>query len=397
MTVYEYMPMTSPAGHPIGELTGDVGSIRDRGNSLQTLADAMSNSATLLQRLVDNGADMEGKAVDKLAEVSGEMYAELSRAADLYDAVAPHIVQYATDLETSKTAINPILDDLITLWATYQQKKDEAATAASQMPDYPTGDDADDAQARQDAIDARDDAAGAAAGVASGARGDWDARAGDYDREWNTWHTAFSNAASNIREDTSDKIEDSTWDNLDGFLQFMSDFLAVAGIVLAVLAIIVGGPIIAALAAIVAIATLIVAVARLARGNGSVLDVVFGVIGVIPLIGPAIKFARGPMAMIQGADFGADGMRFVNAFAGRTPLSSLSQIRGGFTAAFGDFSARLFTGQGAASFGVQMTGVETLDMVGNIFASHFAIAGGIKDSAGGAWSGTFDPGQNPFS
>ncbi|MEU4013620.1 hypothetical protein AB0E56_00015 [Microbacterium sp. NPDC028030] len=389
--------MTSPAGHPIGALTGDVESIRDRGNALQELANAMSNSATLLQRLVDNGADMEGKSVDKLAEVSGKMHAELGRAADLYDAVAPHIVQYASDLESSKTAIDPILDDLVELWATYQQKKDAAVTAQSQVPDYPTGADADDDQARQAAEDARDEAADAAAGAATGARGDWDARAADYDREWNSWHTAFTNAANNIREDTSDKIEDSTWDNLDGFLQFMSDFLAVAGIVLAVLAIIVGGPIIAALAAIVAIATLIVAVARLARGNGSVIDVVFGVIGVIPLIGPAIKFARGPIAMIRGADFGADGMRFVNAFAGRAPLSTLSQIRGGFTTGFAEFSARLFTGNGTASFAAQMTGVQTLDMVGNVFASHFAIAGGIKDSAGGAWSGTFDPDQNPFS
>lgn len=395
--MYEYMPMTSPAGHPIGALTGDVGAIRDRGNSLQTLANAMSNSATLLQRLVDNGADMQGDSVDKLAEISGKVHAELGRAADLYDAVAPHIVQYASDLETSKSAIEPILDDLETLWATYQQKKDAASSAAAQSPDYPTGADADDDQARQAAEDARDDAAETAAGAASGARGDWDTRAGDYDREWNSWHTAFTNAASNIREDTSDKIEDGFWDNVDGFLQFMSDFLAVAGIVLAVLAIIVGGPIIAALAAIVAIATLIVAVARLARGNGSVIDVVFGVIGVIPLIGPAIKFARGPMAMIRGADFGADGMRFVNAFAGRAPLSTLSQIRGGFTTGFGEFSARLFTGNGTAAFAAQMTGVQTLDMVGNVFASHFAIAGGIKDSAGGAWSGTFDPDQNPFS
>ncbi|QNA91690.1 hypothetical protein [Microbacterium sp. Se63.02b] len=101
--------------------------------------------------------------------------------------------------------------------------------------------------------------------------------------------------------------------------------------------------------------------------------------------------------MIRGADFGADGMRFVNAFAGRAPLSTLSQIRGGFTTGFAEFSARLFTGNGTASFAAQMTGVQTLDMVGNVFASHFAIAGGIKDSAGGAWSGTFDPDQNPFS
>ncbi|MFC4140723.1 MULTISPECIES: hypothetical protein [unclassified Microbacterium] len=357
----------------------------------------MSDSSTLLKRLVENGADMEGQAVDKLAEIAGEMHAELGRAADLYDVVAPHIVQYASDLETSKAAIDPILQDLDSLWITYQQKKEEAASAASQMPNYPTGADADDEQARQDAIDARDEAAQDAAGAATGARGDWDARAADYDREWNTWHTAFTNAASNIREDMSDKIEDGFWDNVDGFLQFMSDFLAVAGIVLAVLAIIIGGPIIAALAAIVAVATLIVAVARLARGNGSVLDVVFGVIGVIPLIGPAIKFARGPMAMIRGAEFGADGARYLNVFAGRAPLSSLSQIRGGFTTGFAEFSARLFTGDGVSRFAVEMSGVETLDMVGNIFASHFAIAGGIKDSAGGAWAGTFDPDQNPFS
>jgi len=397
--VYEHMPMTTPSGkHPIGPLSGDVSDIRDRGNSLQSLANAMSNSATLLQRLVDNGADMEGKAVDKLADVSKDMHAELKRAADLYDAVAPHIVKYASELEDSKTAIDPILDDLVELWATYQQKQQDAFEAGSRSPQYPTGEDADDDTLRKAAEDEQKEAANDAASAASSARGDWERRAGDYDREWNSWHKAFTDAASGIREDTSDKIEDSWDDNFGGFLQFMSDLLAVAGIILAVLAVIIGGPIIAALAAIVAIATLVVAIARLARGEGSVIDVVFGVIGVIPLIGPAIKFVRGPMAMIRGANFGDDAARFAGVFSGRNPISSLSQLRGAnFGEVFADATARFFTGKGSSHFGVQMTGAETLEMMGNVTASHFQIAGGIKDTAGGAWSGTFDPDQNPFS
>lgn len=396
--MYAQMPRYSPDGHLIGPVTGDAGAIRTRGQNLQSLANKMDSSATLLRQLVENGADMEGEAVDKLREVSEKAHKDLQLGADLYDAVAPHMVTYAADLERYQASINVILGDLESLWATYQQKHESAISATSARPKYPRGEDADDPVLRRQAEDLHDDAVERAQGNADAARRDWDDRAGNYDNEWDNWFDAFNKAARGIKEDTTNGIEDSLGDNLDGFLQFMSDFLAVAGIILAVLAIIVGGPIIAALAAIVAVATLIVAVARLSRGEGTVLDVVFGVIGVIPLVGPAVKFARGPAAMVSAAGWGDDAARFVNfSGGGRQWLSGMNTLKGGgFTNTFADFTAKLFTGQGVDDIAAISGGWQTADMVGNIFASKFAIAGGIKDSAGGAWQGAFDADQNPW-
>lgn len=399
MTYYEAMPAFSPAHHRLGHIDGDVGAIRQRGTDLTTLATEMTTSSKLLQSLVEDGSDMKGEAIDKLASSAKDVYAELGRAAELYHAVAPYISGYATDLETAKNAIDPILGDLVELWQTYLHKQGDAMDAHAAQPKYPTGDDANDETLRQQAEDKQHDAATAAAGLATSARQAWTDRAKDFDKEWDTWHGAFMHAANGIHDDMSGKIKDSWDDDMRGFLQWASDFLAVAGMVLAVLAIVVGGPIIAALAAVVAIATLVVAVARLARGEGSVLDVVFGVIGVIPVLGPAAKFLRGPAAALHEAEFGADLLRLTGrgATSVRGWASGLNGLEGlTATERVGDFCAKLFTGKGASDLLEIDGGLKTLDMVGNVFASHFAIAGGIKDSAGGAWGGAFAPGQNPF-
>lgn len=391
--MYRMMPQTSPAGHYIQVVTGDADAIKERGTQISELATDMQRSSALLQRLVDNGADMRGDAIDKLKELSKEVHEDLKKGGELYSVVAPYIKTYGQELEGSQTAMTTIIEDLCDLWDEYNRKAEAADSARNERPDYPTGDDADDEQLRKDAEDARDEAAGAANAVATNAKGAWDARAKDYDAEWDSWHTAFTNAANGIRDDMAGKIEDSWSDDFGGFLQFMSDVLAVAGIILAVLAIIVGGPIIAVLAGIVAVLTLAVALTRAIRGEGSWVDVAFGVIGVIPFIGPAARGIR----TFASAPAGTGFLARMTPAAGWSAWSRQTDL----VRSFPDFSARLFGGHSLVEFGTltsgTATGVQTLEMVGKIWSAQFAIAGATKDSFGGAWSGTFDPDQNPFS
>lgn len=404
--VLPYMPSQTPGGgNLIEHLRGDAGEIQTRGQQIVDLGADMSAAWRLISQLVDNGADMEGDAVDKLREVAGEVSGDLSKAAELYAAVGPHILTYGQELETSKSAIDPIVDDLIELWEAYYSLSRAADTAEGAVPREPDDDADADEQSSYDTANAN---AIAKRGLADDKYDEWVTRAGEYDTEWDSWHKAFDDAAKNIKEGFSGKIEDSWKDDLRGALEFLSNVLAVAGIVLAVLAIVVGGPIIAALAAIVAVATLAVALTRkLAFDDGSWVDVAFGVIGVIPFIGPAARGLRGLGApggwRALGTAFGDDAARLFGV--GATGIddwaSGLNRLQGaGFGAKAVDFTTGLLTGQNMAHWAdpaVMTGGWNIAEGTAGVWATQLGIAGWIKDTAGGAFPGSFDPDQNPFS
>lgn len=406
MSVTPYMPSQTPSGKNLIEhLRGDAGDVQTRGQQIVDLGADMAAAWTLIKRLVDDGAEMEGNAVDKLREVAGKVSEDLSKAADLYAAVGPHILTYGQALETAQAAIDPIVDDLVELWAAYYSLSEEADTAEGAVPREPDDDADADEQSSYDTAHAN---AVEKRRLADAKKDEWDARAGEYDTEWDSWYTAFDNASKNIKEGVSGKIEDSWKDDMRGALEFLSNVLAVAGIVLAVLAVIVGGPIIAALAAIVAVATLAVALTRkLAFNDGSWVDVAFGVIGVIPFIGPAARGLRGLGApggwRALGTAFGDDAARLFGV--GATGLddwaSGLSRLQGtGFGAKTVDFTTGLLTGNNMAHWAdpaVMTGGLDVVENVGVIWATQLGIAGWIKDTAGGAFPGSFDPDQNPFS
>ena len=50
----------SPKGRPVEVVLGNAGDIEDRGQQIVNLGAAMTDASSLLNRLVDNGADMEG-------------------------------------------------------------------------------------------------------------------------------------------------------------------------------------------------------------------------------------------------------------------------------------------------------------------------------------------------
>lgn len=97
---------------------------------------------------------------------------------------------------------------------------------------------------------------------------------------------------------------------------------------------IIGGPIIAAIAAVVAIATLILTIYSFARGNSSVLDLVFAVVGVIPF---------GSLGKL----FNGNKMGFLDDMAGGlTSASGRADIMGEFVSISRGWQAGLSFGSG---------------------------------------------------
>ncbi len=225
----------SPKGRPVEVVEGDGEAVRERGQQIVNLGAAMSDAESLLTRLVNDGADMEGKAIDKLRELSGEVNAELGRAADLYEAVGPYVRDYGSELAAVKTLMNTSVSDAESYWLQYQQKLSEWQSASMAPVDYPE-DAGDDVEASTAAERAHANAVETAEGDKDDAYLLWKGAADDFDDQYDRWETAFDDAVAGVRSSTANGIEDSWRDNLDGFIDFALDVLAVAGVVLAVLA-----------------------------------------------------------------------------------------------------------------------------------------------------------------
>jgi hypothetical protein len=404
MTVTPYMPSHTPAGgNLIDKLRGDADDVTQRGQQIVDLGNDMADAWSLISRLASNGAEMEGQSIDKLRELCEKVSSDLSEASELYAAVGPHIRAYGGALATSQALIDPLVSKLQDLWEEYYQLSRDADTAEGAVPREPDEDADADEQSAYDTASANADGK---RGLATAKKGEWDDAAGDYDTAWDDWFDAFDLAAKNIKEGVSGKIEDSWKDDLRGALDFLANVLAVAGIVLAVLAIVIGGPIIAALAAIVAIATLVVALTRkIAFDDGSWWDVAFGVLGVIPFLGPAARTIRGLGTTsgwrALGTSFGDDAVRLLGLRATSMDdwASGLNALRGTtFADKAADFSAALFSGKNLDDWARMGSSTrDALTTVSTVWVAQFQIVGQIKDMAGGALPGSFDPDQNPFS
>ena len=383
-----FMP-SSPRGREIEYLDGNPEDVVNRGSELTSLAEAMSASADLLDRLATDGTDMEGDAIDKLRELSEEVYSELRRAANLYQAVAPHISAYGEQLEASQPRIRTLVDQLGELWTVYTQAQQAADQAEWASPSYPTGENADDPVLRQQAEDAYESERASAAASASSARGDWDAQAAEFDAEYDTWYGAFSSAASGIREDTSNAIEDSWDDNVRGFLETASAILAVAGMVLAVLTIVVGGPIIALIGTIVAVAALVVTIAQMAYGDADGWDLAFAIIGVIPfgsILGKFSGAAGETMTLSQdfarwtgrGAANVGDWAAGMNAFHGMT-----------FVEGAGNFASQLFSGKTVDEWSrVPGTAIGAVDTLVSTSHAQYTLVSDVIGWASGSNAGS---------
>jgi len=282
----------SPRGRPVEVVLGNAGSIESRGHQVVNLGSAMTDAAGLLDRLVAEGADMQGAAIDKLREAGEEVYRELGRAADLYVAVGPFIRDYGTTLGDVQTRMQSSVSSANDAWATLQLRRDQAVEAenaqANQTNSSPSVDSAESDTAQQQA----DEAAADALAARNAAYDLWESAGDAFDADYDAWESAFETAVSGIRSATQDGVQDSFWDNLDGLVSFVLDVLAIAGMVLAVLALVVGGPIVAMLALAVGVLSLVLTIYQATRGDAGPLEVGLAVLGVFPF-GALGEFASG--------------------------------------------------------------------------------------------------------
>lgn len=322
---------SSPQGRDIGLLDGNAGAIVSRGNAITTLGDQMISSAAMLKSIADGASGQEGLAVDKLQEVVGDCHEELKLAGERYQPTGPVLVTYGNVVAEVQPLIKTAVENCEEDWKTYQSK--QSAVWSAQTAYYPVAPVAEGEEA-VDPGESRKDAVDDAQGLADTAYSDWKAEATVFDTHYETWEGAFNEAAEKIGSANSGGIEDSTWDDIDGFVAGALEVLKWVGLALTVLGIIIGGPFIAALAAIVGIATLLLTIYSFSRGNSSVLDLVLSVVGVIPF---------GSLGKL----FSGNKLGFLDDMAGGLITSGgRANILGDFRAMGSGFNAGFAFGQG---------------------------------------------------
>jgi hypothetical protein len=338
----------SPKGRPVEIVLGNAGDIEDRGRQIVNLGAAMTDASSLLDRLVDTGADMEGEAVEKLREKARDVNKALGDAAGMYVGTGPYIRDYGSALATVKSLMASSVPEANSLWSTYQAKLSDWEDARA----LPTPEPADDGSEPEDpAVEAEGDK--------NAAYALWKAAGETFDEHFDRWEDAFDAAVDGIRGADDDWIKDSWKDNLDGFIDVALDVLAVAGLVLAVLVLVVGGPIVALLALAVGVLTLAGTLWQYSRGDASLLEVGIAVLGVIPF-GAFGEFASGGFTSGMrawagisegGLSIGDDVARWGLAAGSRSPGQWVSAMRGlgpeaGFVAnSFPEIVSAVMSGQ----------------------------------------------------
>ena len=127
----------------------------------------------------------------------------------------------------------------------------------------------------------------------------------------------------------------------------------------------------------------------------------FAVIGIVPFIGPGIKFfkglgAAGGLKSVLKADF----FRLIGYGSGgvKNWATGLNALKGsGFWGGVNKFSAEFLTGKGIDDWaGLGAGGWGAVDAMSTVWSTKLGIVGMIKDTAGGAWGSAFGD-RNPFS
>ncbi len=394
----------SPDGHPVEVVGGNAADIQDRGQQVINLGAAMSEAEGVLTRLVEDGAYMQGDSVDKLREVSEEVYKELGRAADLYVKVGPYIKEYGDDLASVQSALTTIVNTAESAWTTYQQRLSDWHDAQYSPVSYPSGTSpSDDGSAREQAEQDHADAVSDAKDLKDEAYAQWKLAGDDFDDQYDLWWAAFDKAVRHIRSENSNGIEDDWKDNLDGFVDFALDVLAVAGVVLAVLALVVGGPLVALAAVLVGVLTLAGTLWQYSRGDASLLELGIAVLGVIPF-GALGEFASGGFKAgmrawggfsAGGLSFGDDVARWGLSLRSASPAQWVSNMRtlgpeAGFVVnSFDEVLSAVMTGQDPFMWEVigelGTTGqqlVYGVSAVGQQYANIMNVVGGVQGIGG---------------
>ncbi|MGX1793030.1 hypothetical protein ACWIDW_08820 [Microbacterium sp. NPDC055312] len=387
--------MLSPKGRQVVALVGESGAIRARGTEITTLGEQMQTSAAFLRRLADQASGMKGEAVEKLQEIVGDTHIELGRAAALYQPTGPILVEYADALGEYQPRILVRVRTCEEARAAYDAAPGYLDRPFWAEPAPWRSDDEKQSMGEQNDADDREK---------QRLHDEYQSALKDFDTDVDSWEEVFDSTADRIEDAFDGKIEDSTWDDIDGGVAVFVQVLQVAGTVLAVAAIVIGGPVIAAISAVVAIATLAAVAYQFFRDDASGMDLALAIVGVIPF-GSAgklfqgrsgmLSFAGDTFAAFKPATWSAAGAQLRSvAMAGRFAGGGMSGfVQGGRTfwqlnnpAGVGDVFSRFLLGKDTT----KLTGVvETMTAGSQGWArsttlpaawefTHMMIAGPIK-------------------
>ena len=295
------MTLTSPKKHyALRVLEGNHDDIGARGTYLVELATTMDKTAKSLTK-ISEGTTQIADSVDKIREKAGEIDGDLTKAAVRYKLTGETLKTYAAALRTAHQSINPIIDDIETAHNAAENAREEADEAKDKLEGLDTTWPWEDEPTQQDkdkAASASSNAAGAAKAAETHLEGLWE----KFETAFGTWSEAYDDAVKGIEKamDTADN-NDGFWENLDTFLDALG--WVITG--LALLALLLTGPIAALVIALVVVLTLISLIGHIvqvANGRGSVLDIVFDLVG-LATFGIGATGAKGLSAMLRGPSF----------------------------------------------------------------------------------------------
>lgn len=266
---------TAGKHYEITTIAGDAYAIEQRGLDIESLGEQMIASADLIAKM-KLGAECRGKSLDALKGDIEDVEGDLRKAGERYKPSGTAFVSYGRTLDKVQARVNTLMPDIEKAWTTYQ-------TAAgsfeddSKLPPPKEGDPPADDRTTQGDVNA--------------AREAWEAKAVEYEHEYDSWWGAYEQARKDIKSANDNGVHDSWWDDQLPWLDELGKWLSYAGIVLAVLACIVGGPFIL-IGAIVGLAALAVTVWKVSCGRGNGWDIVMAAVGVFPF-GKAFALAKG--------------------------------------------------------------------------------------------------------
>ncbi|MGA5363200.1 hypothetical protein [Streptomyces purpurascens] len=261
---------------------GDPEEIRAEVKHMVSVAKKLRDQAKNLKAISDEDT-LKGKYVKRLREESGTLEKHMREVAGRYERVHGHLTKWSNELEDFQSDADKVLHQAKEKQGEIEAEKKKEADSADKDAPRPSvsGTDHDPLQSYRNRL--------------NGITGDRDTRANHH--------------AGKIRDEIEDVIEDSTWDNIKGWVHDNADlikaFIDVLGWVATIagfLALAIPGLNLLVLG--IAALTIGLRLLLVASGDATWTDVIFDVVGgllVVGGLGAAAKLASGAKATVGAA------------------------------------------------------------------------------------------------
>jgi hypothetical protein len=299
----------SPEGREIRRLDGDAAAITARGEDIASLGDRMKRAAETLRLIADEQVG-EGESLKAVREQAVDVHADLKTAGERYAPSGAALKYYGGRLADIQPRLNQAVTDAEAAWETVRSR----AGAVDDAGDVPEDDGG--------GTTARDQATQTAETGLTQARSAWLVHAQAFDREYDSWSSAYEYTRSRLEQANEDGVSDGFWDDAMPFIEGLVTVLEWAAVVLVIAALVIGGPLIGVIAAVVAVIALLGTIVLALNGRKGWQDVALAALGVIPFG----KLGK----LLNLTDLAAAGARFPrlsgfrNLFFGADDIRSLS-------------------------------------------------------------------------